>query len=360
MRKSKYLIYLLVGIIAILFGIGVYMVVHNKNVDHSIHKGKVKYHCPMHPTYISDKPGDCPICGMKLVPIEKREEQKQEGYESNLKDRAPVTISEEQEQIIGVKIATVKRQDLALTVRAAGRIAHDPELYSTIVEYKRAIFTYEESKAKNVSPEIIKQTEDLVESTKLKLLHMGLSHKQIKEMVARADPTNLLFVDKPGKTVWVYAQIYEQEIGLVKEGQKIEVTSISLPGKKFIGVISSIDTYLDSETRTLKVRAEVDNPDGLLKPEMYVDTIIYVNLGKKLAIPVDSVIDTGTRKIVFVQVAKGKYMPKEIITGYEANGFYEVISGLKEGDLVVSSANFLIDSESKLKFAISGMVEHKH
>lgn len=357
MRNIKWYIYPVAVIVVILLGTGIFVTLHKK-AEHSTHMEKVKYHCPMHPTYISDKPGDCPICNMKLVPIE--ESEKHAGHESALKDRSVVTMSEEQEQMIGVRLVTVKRQDLALTIRAAGRIAHDPELYSTIVEYKRAVSTYEEAKLKNVSDEVIKQTEDLVDSTKLKLLHMGLSESQIQEMVKGEDQINLLMVGNPGGTVWVYAQIYEQEIGLVKEGQKIDVSSISLPGRKFTGVIKSIDTYLDSETRTLKVRAEVNNPEGLLKPEMYVDAVIYVNLGNKLAVPIDAVIDTGTRKIVFVKVDKGRYIPKELVTGYEANGFYEIVSGVEEGEQVVSSANFLIDSESKLKSAIAGTDEHKH
>ena len=98
---------------------------------------------------------------------------------------------------------------------------------------------------------------------------------------------------------------------------------------------------------------EVPNPDGLLKPEMYADAIIHVDLGQRLAIPAEALIDTGTRQLVFVMTGEGKYEPREVRIGHEAEGAYEVLSGVKEGEEVVASANFLIDSESKLKAAIS-------
>jgi Cu(I)/Ag(I) efflux system membrane fusion protein len=124
--------------------------------------------------------------------------------------------------------------------------------------------------------------------------------------------------------------------------------------------VKSIDTVLDPMTRSVKVRAEIANPDGFLKPEMFVNVTIYIPLGRKLAIPEDAVLDTGERKLVFLSLGEGKFAPREVKLGYSAEGYYEITSGLREGDKVVTSANFLIDSESKLKSAISGMGEHKH
>ena len=166
------------------------------------------------------------------------------------------------------------------------------------------------------------------------------------------DATNLL-IGRPGGTVWIYAQIYEHEAGLVKPGQVMEVATPSLPGKRFKGKVAAADPILNAETRTLKVRAEVQNPEGLLKPEMYVDTVIRVDLGRKLAVPEEALMDTGTRRIAFVQKGEGRYDPREVEIGHEAEGYYEIISGIENGERVITSANFLIDSESRLKAAIS-------
>lgn len=385
MRSKNVVKYAVIGLAVLLVGV-IMFAVFTKGHDHTA--SGIKYHCPMHPTYIADKPGDCPICGMKLVPMQEKasEEKKKIVYRSTMlpnevsdkpgKDSMgmdmvaveaaasalpskvsgleSVNISSEQEQLIGVKTDVLKKRNLELSIRAGGRVAHDPELYNALSEYKQTLLTYEDMKSKDVSAEILKQTWDLLESSKFKLTHLGLSEEQINKMVKENNSSSLLLVNKSGGTVWIYAQVYEYEAGLVKEGQKIEFSSIAFPGKKFSGTIKSIDTYLDSETRTLKVRAEVQNKEGLLKPEMYVDASIFVDLGKKLAVPLEAVLDTGVRKIVFVKVSKGVYEPREIVTGYQADKYYEIISGVKEGETVVTSANFLIDSESRLKSAISG------
>lgn len=311
----------------------------------------------MHTTYISDKPGNCPICGMKLVPIEneKEKESSQEMHmseSSSVEELADISILREQEQLIGIKTEIVKKRNLKLTIRAAGRVGYDPELYNAITEYKQTVKTLNENKDS-------KEMKELLEASKFKLYHLGLSDEQIEEMT-KEDISNLLYINEPGKSVWVYAQIYENEVALVKKRQSIKIETVALPGKKFTGIIKSIDTFLDPETRTLKVRTQLQNPEGFLKPEMYVDALIYVDLGVKLSVPETAVMNTGTRKIVFVKTAPGKYSPREVQTGYETEEYYEVISGLKEDEEVVTSANFLIDSESKLKAAISGPEQHQH
>ncbi|MDO8734944.1 MAG: efflux RND transporter periplasmic adaptor subunit [Elusimicrobiota bacterium] len=365
-----------------------------------------KYHCPMHPTYISDKPGDCPICGMKLVPSDEKETttqpaKKKTMYRSSMspneisdkpgkdsmgmemvpyeiEENSPagtskveglssVTISEEKQQSIGVKTAIVKTRKLIFDIRASGRVAHDPELYNAIIEYQQTLSRRNELVLKSAPKEqeqgFIQQADSLINSSTLRLKHLGLSDAQITELSKSSETfSNLILVGKPGGTVWVYAQIYISEFGVVKPGQIMEVTSISLPGKKFRGEIKAVDTYLDSESRTLRVRAEVSNPEGLLKPDMYVDAVIHVDFGEKIAVSEEAVIDSGTRQIVFVKKAAGVYEPREIQVGHTAEGYYEIISGLSVGEEVVTSANFLIDSESKLKSAIQGMGsgEHKH
>jgi len=364
-----------------------------------------KYHCPMHPTYISDKPGDCPICGMKLVIMEDRSsaqpsslKSKKNMYrssmnpneisdrpgkdsmgmemvpfevektvsESKVEGMSSVTISEEKQQLIGVKTGKVKKRKLIFDIRASGEVAHDPELYNAIIEYQQTFDRRNELVSKNSPDEqergFIEQADSLLASSALRLKHLGLSDDQIIKLSKSSDTfTSLILVGKPGGTVWVYAQIYMSEIELVKPGQIMEVTSVALPGKKYYGEIRAVDTYLDSVSRTLRVRAEISNSEGFLKPDMYVDAVIHVDFGEQIAVPEEAVIDTGTRQIVFVKKGQGVYEPREIQVGHSAEGYYEIVSGLKVGEEVVTSANFLIDSESKLKSAIQGMAgEHRH
>ena len=164
-----------------------------------------------------------------------------------------------------------------------------------------------------------------------------------------------------GGTVWVYDKIYEYEIGLVKPGQTARISTPAYPGQVFHGTLRAVDPILDPQTRSLKVRIEVPNPDGKLKLEMYVDAEIQVSMGRTLAVPESAVLDSGSRQVVFVDLGQGRLEPREVRLGREANDHYEVLSGLREGEKVVTSANFLVDSESKLKSAIqTSKDKHKH
>lgn len=377
-----------------------------KGGDHAGHAGatqKAKYHCPMHPTYVSDKQGDCPICGMRLVPIQSEEahqeavtEARQQGGERKPlyyrhpmqpkitspvpkkdemgmdyvpvypedvhgdakssqgapADRATVSLPPERQQLIGVRSAPVERRDLEVIVRASGRVAYDPDLYNAIVEYREALKA-KESVTESPWPDVRERSEALIRSSNLRLRQMGLSEAQIAELSAKSEnPTNLLLSEKGG-SAWVYAQIYEYESGMIKAGQVMEVTSPAFPGQSIKGRVVAVDTILNPETRTLRVRGEIPNKEGLLRPEMYVDAIIHVDMGRKMAVPKEAVLDTGTRRIVFVEASPGRYEPRDVKLGRQAEEHFEVLSGLKEGEKVVTSANFLIDSESRLKAALS-------
>jgi membrane fusion protein, copper/silver efflux system len=246
----------------------------------------------------------------------------------------------------------VVKRDLTFLIRASGRVAYDPDLYSASAEHQEALIAREKTKD-SPWPDVHQQAEALVDASTLRLRQMGLSQSQITELgVSSGTQTNLL-LGQPGGKVWVYAQIYEYESGLVHEGQAVEVQSSAIPGRRFWGKVRAVDSILNSESRSLRVRTEIPNEGGLLKPEMYVDAVIHVTFGQRLAVPEEALMDTGTRQIAFVMTGAGKYEPREVRVGHEAEGYYEVLSGLKEGEQVVASANFLIDSESKLKAAIS-------
>lgn len=338
-----------------------------------------KYHCAMHPQYTSDKPGDCPICGMRLVPIEQggarrilyyrnpmnpgitspapmKDEMGMDYvpvYEGDVSTsavagQAPVKLSSESEQEIGVTVSTVQVRNLETAIKAPSRVAYDPNLYSAILEYQEA--------RRNARGDSEERTEaaDTVRASRLRLRQMGLSDDQIRQIDEPGfDPSNLL-LGKRGGNVWVYIDIYDYEAGFVKPGQRVEFTSPAFPGETFWGTVRAIDSILNSETRTLRVRAEVPNPKGELKPELYLSATIHADLGRKLAIPESAVLDTGVRQLVYVRTAPGHYEPRVVRVGREASGYFEVVSGLTAGETVVTSANFLIDSESKIRAAAQG------
>jgi len=295
-----------------------------------------KYHCPMHPRYVSDKPGNCPICGMELVPSMPVTPGKQEAVVP-VEGQATVDVSADRRQLIGVTVAPVERRDLTSAIRASARVAYDPDLYNAIYEHQQVLATHP-------SP-------SLAHASELRLRQMGLSEDQIRDVSKPGfDPSNLLLSEKGGHA-WVYIDIYDYEASSVKPGQKADLTASASPGKIYSATIRSIDTVLNSETRTLRARADVVNTDGALRPEMYLDAVIHVPVGRALAAPESAVMDTGTRQLVYVEKSPGEYEPRPVILGKKAEGFYEIVSGLKEGERVVTSANFLIDSESKLKAA---------
>ncbi len=370
---------------------------NGSNNQTSMDQKKNRYHCAMHPQYTSDKPGDCPICNMRLVPIDDGSESMSQGISENggsasgqgkvmyyrnpmradvhspvpMKDemgmdyipvyenehsqpssvegQGVVKIQKGSEQQMGVAIAPVEKRDLFVTIKAPGRVAYDPNLYSAILEYQEAMKSGDKGSAAGQA-----ESDLTVRASKLRLRQMGLSDQQIADISQPGfDPSNLLLGQRGGK-VWVYVDIYDYEAGSVKPGQRAEFASPAFPGDPFTGTVRAVDSIINSETRTLRVRVEVPNPRGDLKPEMYLSATIHAALGQKLAVPESAVLDTGMRQLVYVQTAPGQYEPREIRVGREASGYYEVKGGLREGENVVTSANFLIDSESKIRGAIQG------
>lgn len=160
-------------------------------------------------------------------------------------------------------------------------------------------------------------------------------------------------------TVWIISDIYEYELPLIKEGQKANISLSYFPGKEFQSVIEYIYPSLSSETRTAKMRFTIPNINGQLKPQMLTNVEIKINMGNRLSIPEDAIIDTGTRQIVYVDRGEGYFEPREVLLGIKADGLREVIRGLKAGERVASSATFLIDSEAKLK-NVAPLSGHKH
>jgi RND family efflux transporter MFP subunit len=175
------------------------------------------------------------------------------------------------------------------------------------------------------------------------------------DAIAKSEgPDKTLLYVLPGQEAWVYADIFEYEIPLVKVGDTLEVEIAAL-SKKYSGRIRAIDTVVDSKTRTVRVRAVVKNDEGLLKPDLFVNVSLQVNLGSALTVPEEAVFLSGKSALVFVDKGQGLFEPRRVDLGQRAGEVYEIREGLAEGERVITNGNFLVDSESRLKAALSGM-----
>jgi Cu(I)/Ag(I) efflux system membrane fusion protein len=171
----------------------------------------------------------------------------------------------------------------------------------------------------------------------------------------RVMPTDTLYEIGDLSRVWILADIYESDIPHVRIGQTAQVSVASVAGRNWLGRVTFVSPTLDPATRTAKVRIELDNPSGILKPDMFADVELQEPIGAVVAVPESAVLQTGTRSIVFVGRGNGEFEPREVAVGSRTNGFYEIRSGVAPGETVAVEANFLIDSESRLKAAISKM-----
>jgi Cu(I)/Ag(I) efflux system membrane fusion protein len=169
------------------------------------------------------------------------------------------------------------------------------------------------------------------------------------------EPGMNIFVVSDLSQVWVLADIFEQDIAFIRMGQQAALKINAFPGRTFGGQVDFINYVLDQTTRTTKVRFDFDNPNMLLKPGMYGVIELTIPIGFVLALPEAAVIDTGTKKIVFIEKAPGVYRPIEVQLGSKGGGYYEVLKGLNENDLVVTSSQFLMDSESRIQASGGGM-----
>ncbi len=300
----------------------------------------------------------CPICGMPLVKLSKQEAEKLRGVVSKVK------IAGEQIRLAGVQTRPVRKLHLYKEIRTVGRVAYDPELAITQEEFIASLRALDKIQEGNIE-EINERALNLVESSRRKLRLLGLGGEQIKELEEeRKVQTSLIL---PEEKMWIYGDVYEYELGWVKVGARVKINTSSLPGEEFYGTIISLNPVLDPKTRSLRFRAEVDNPGLRLKPEMYVDVIIMsMYMGpegehKVLAIPKDAVLDTGVRRIVWIDKGNQEYEGRIIKIGPEATGvidgqeskFYPVLKGLRVGENVVTKANFLIDSQSQLSGVVA-------
>jgi len=261
---------------------------------------------------------------------------------------------------------------------------YSPELVSTQEEYLQAQRALQSSQIAAANTDnrpasaatVYINPQEVLNTARQRLLLWDLTEAQITELEKRGKPETYLTIYSPNNghvinkmalkgmrvesgmelykiadlsTVWVYADVYEYELPHVKLVQEAVVTLSYLPGETFSGKITYIFPYLNMNTRTARVRIELPNREGRLKPEMYANVEIHVDLGKQLAIPENAVLNTGTRQIVFVDKGNGLFEARFVKLGARADFLYEIKEGLAEGERVVSYANFLIDAESKVQ-----------
>ncbi len=171
-------------------------------------------------------------------------------------------------------------------------------------------------------------------------------------------PATEIYMIADLRKIWVYADIYEYELPWVKEGDPVDMQLAGIPGKTFKGHLAYIYPYAEAKTRTIKVRLVFDNTELLLKPEMFAEVTIHASKQvNAVVVPSESIIRSGTRNQVFVVRAPGKFEPRLVTLGLESNGKVAILKGVKAGEVVVTSAQFLIDSESKLREATAKMLQ---
>jgi RND family efflux transporter MFP subunit len=372
----------------------------------------------MNPQHHYDKPGKAPD-GMDLVPV-----YAEEGPAMEAMPPGTVKIGPEKQQLIGVQYGEVLYQPVSKTDRTVARLAYDetriarihpkvegwiekvyvdftgqlvkknqplislysPELVSTQQEFiiaRKARDYLKDSPIKDIASNAL----SLYESARQRLRLWDISEGQIRELEKHGVPTRTLTLYSPIKgfvltrnafvgqritpekelyaiadlsTIWVLADVYEYEMPMIQPGQAATMELTYLPGKKFLGKVTYIYPELESSTRTLKVRLEFPNPDFQLKPGMYANVELSINYGNQLSVPEEAVLDSGAEQIVFIAHEGGYFEPRKIQLGAKVDNRYIVQDGLKAGEKIVTSGNFLVDSESRLKSAVAAMAGMGH
>jgi len=356
--------------------------------------------------YKSNHPGIAPDCHMKLVPQYADEVPTGASTTSTVSGYAKVSLTPARQQIIGVKLAKAELRDLSRTTRTVGRVAVDERRLAQIhtkfegfIDNLYVNFTGEavhrgQPLFSIYSPDLLSTQQELIvaersraqfgstlaDAARRRLLLWDISPADIDRLVrsgqpqrdviirspvdgvvltknaiqgARVMPSDTLYEIGDLSRVWVLADVYEFDLPYVRAGQTAQVTISSIPGRSWIGRVTFVSPTFDEKTRTAKVRLELANPGALLKPDMYADVMLQEPIGVGVAVPDSAVLQTGTRSIVFVDRGQGQFEPREVQSGARANGVIQIKTGVVPGETVVVDANFLMDSESRLKAALS-------
>jgi Cu(I)/Ag(I) efflux system membrane fusion protein len=356
----------------------------------------------MHPSVRSPTPGACPICSMNLVPVTRQEAAS-----------GVITLAPGRRQEIGVRTAQVEAKRIEQRIQTVGKVVFDetrladvsvklrgwigrlyadstgkwvgkgstlftlysPELYAAQEEFLTALRSREAARATS-APE---RADYLVEAARQRLSLWDLTDAEIDEIAARGRPIQYLPIVSPAAgfvveknvvpgaavepgmklyrlagldQVWIEAEVYEADLPLVRVGQPAEVGLAYLPGQRFAGKVSYLYPYLNDSTRTGRVRIVLANPELELKPDMYARVELVADLGEHLVVPEEAVLYAGLRSFVFLDLGEGRLKPRRVELGVRAGEDIQVLSGLAAGDAIVTSGNFLVAAESRLKLAM--------
>ncbi|WP_455374777.1 efflux RND transporter periplasmic adaptor subunit [Kaarinaea lacus] len=364
-------------------------------MQHAAKHADPTYICPMHPDVVTNDPkAICPICGMDLVPLET-------GGDAGSVKLSPTVIN-----TLGVRTEPAKVRTLFRKINSVGYVELDESKLRTVnlridgwieklyvtsegdrVEQGQPLFELYSPKLVNAQEEYVQalqhQNELVMKASRDRLLSLGVSEEQIDMLQSQEDvkqhvvfnapqsgvisqhkiregqfvkPSQALMEIVDLSSIWVIAEIFESQADWVKKGQRAKASLPYLPGESIEGMVDYVYPALDPMTRSLKVRMRFDNPEESIKPNMYADVEIYAKPKKKvLTIPREALITTGDENRVIISMGDGKFIPMKVKVGMRTDRGVEILNGLAEGDNVVTSSQFLIDSESSLKASLAKM-----
>ena len=305
------------------------------------------YTCPMHPQIRMDDPGSCPICGMDLVPVLKEGTEKAAGdrmmqhdhHDHHASHEAHESMEPEgiridpvRTQIIGVRTDSVAVRSLTRSLLVYGKVAHDPKLWVAQNEYIEALKLGDRS---------------LIQSAELKLRFLGLSQEWIG--LIRKERKSDLGLHLPAGNAQGYfeAFIHQGDVGIVKVGQQVDV----LDEKGRIlqeGIIAAMGVIVDPKTRLVRALVKSDKSIDF-KSNTFVQFRIRIPLGNRLSVPREAILFNGDHNMVYAVAGNGRFVARKVELGDEAEGYFEILEGVEEGDTVVTNGHFLIDSETQIK-----------
>ncbi len=465
-RRFRTATVVLVALLSAALATGITLLVgpHAGGGGESTSAGAELYQCPMHPTIVQDHPGDCPICGMKLVKVDQAhtpgqpakspggerrilfyrspmnpaqtsptprqdemgmdyipvyEGEDNAGPAPGLPGLATVEIDAERQQLIGLRTTEVTRGPVGGAWRTVGRVAVDETrvrhvnvkvsgfVEKVFVNYTGQTVRRGRPLFSMYSPELLAAQEEyllalrsdavfsggpaptggardnpLLSAARRRLELWDVPPAQIDRLARTREPTRTLTFSSPAtgvvtkkdvvegmrleagampyeivdlSSLWVLADVYETELRFIREGMPATLTVDAYPNREFQGTVAFIEPILNPQTRTVKVRVTLPNPTGELRPEMFGEVVLQGAPHDALRIPTDAIIDSGTEKIVFVALGEGRFQPRQVTVGESDGDQIEIQTGLSDGERVVTRANFLVDSESRLRASLADM-----